>query len=163
MEVTGLDLAVIVTNILGFLVVLAILKKYAWGPLLSFLEDRRLRIADEFKTIDRQKSEVEQLREDFAAKLKEIEGLKREKIQEGAAEGHSVAESLKSDARREAEDLRERARADARRELESARGDLRDFIVGATLTATEKIIRERLDEQKHRQLIAASIDEMGKA
>lgn len=163
MEVTGVDLAVIVTNILGFFIVLAILKKYAWGPLLSFLEDRRLRIADEFKAIDRQKSEVEQLRDDFAAKLKEIEGLKREKIQEGAAEGQSLAESLKAVARREAEDHRQRAKADATRELESARAELRDFIVATTLTATEKIIQERLDEQKHRQLIAASIDEMGKA
>lgn len=163
MEVTGIDLAVIVTNILGFFLVLAILKKYAWGPLLSFLEDRRLRIADEFKTIDRQKSEVDQLREDFATKLKEIDGLKREKIQEGAAEGQAVAESLKTEARRDAEDLRDRARADAQRELDLARAQLRDYIVGTTLTATEKIIRERLDEAKHRDLIAASIDEMGKA
>jgi F-type H+-transporting ATPase subunit b len=163
MEVTGRDLAVIVTNIIGFLLVLAILRRYAWGPLLNFLEDRRLRIADEFKTIDRQKSEVDQLREDFAAKLKEIDALKREKIQEGASEGHSLAESIKADARKEAEDLRERARADAEREYQAARAQLRDYIVGTTLTATEKIIRERLDEEKHRQLIAASIDEMGKA
>ena len=163
MEVTGRDLAVIVTNILGFFLVLAILKKYAWGPLLNFLEDRRLRIADEFKTIDRQKSEVDQLREDFATKLKEIDGLKREKIQEGAAEGQAVAESLKAEARRDADDLRERARADATRELDVARAQLRDYIVGTTLTATEKIIQERLDADKHRQLIAASIDEMGKA
>jgi len=163
MEVTGKDLAVIVTNILGFLVVLAILKKYAWTPLLGFLEDRRLRIADEFKTIDRQKAEVEQLRGDYTAKLKEIDALKREKLQEGASEGQAVAESLKADARRDADDLRQRARADAQRELEMARAELRDFIVGSTLRATEKIIRERLDESKHRDLIAASIDEMGKA
>ena len=163
MEVTRQDIAVIVTNIIGFLIVLWILRRFAWGPLLGFLEDRRRGIADEFATIDRKKSEAEKLREEFSEKLKEIEAIKRARIQEGAAEAQRLADSIKNEARQDAQEIRDRARGDATRELESARASLRDYLVDSTVTAAEKILREKLDAQKHRELIARSIDEMSKS
>lgn len=158
-----IDLAVIVTNILGFLVVLWVLRKFAWGPLVAFLEDRRRRIADEFATIDRQKADVEELRDEFQDKLKEIEALKRAEIQKGAAEAQKLADSIKSEARREAQELRDKSTSDAHRELEKARAEFRDFIADMTVRTTEKLIGENLDDAKHREMIARSIEEMGKA
>lgn len=157
------DFAVIVTNILGFLIVLWVLGKFAWGPLLTFLEERRRHIADELTTISRQKAEVDELRQEFAEKLKEIEALKRQRIQEGAAEAQRLADSIKGDARREAQEIRERAQADAQRELDQARAELRNYIVENTIGATEKLIKERLDDGKHRDLIGRSIEEMSRA
>lgn len=163
MEITRQDIAVLVTNFLGFLIVLAILKRFAWGPLLAFLEERRQRIADDFKAIDRQKAEVEGLREEFSSKLKEIDAVKRARIQEGIAEAQRVADSIKSEARRDAQDIRDRALEDATREAERARAELRDYLVDNTVRAAEKVLREKLDASKHRELITRSIDEMGKA
>jgi F-type H+-transporting ATPase subunit b len=163
MNVTRQDIAVIVTNIIGFLIVLWILRRFAWGPLLSFIEERRRRISEEFASIDKQRSEVSRLRDEFSSKLKEIESLKRASIQEGAAEGQKLADSIKTDARREAQDIRDRARDEARREVDKARIELRDSIVEMTVRAAEKIMLERLDGAKHRELIARSIDQMGKA
>ena len=163
MEITRQDIAVLVTNFLGFLIVLGILKRFAWGPLLKFLEERRQRIADDFKAIDRQKAEVEGLRDDFSSKLKEIEAVKRARIQEGIAEAQRLSDSIKGEARRDAQEIRERAQDDAKREVERARAELRDYLVDNTVFAAEKILREKLDAAKHREMINRSIDEMSKA
>ncbi len=163
MHVTQQDIAVVVTNIIGFLVVLWILRRFAWGPLLRFLEDRRRRIADEFASIDRGKSEANKLRGEYEEKLKEIDALKRSRIQEGVAEAQKIAESIKAESRREADDIRERARESAHDELRKARVQLRDEIVEMTIRSTEKIIRDRLDDAKHRELISRMLDSMGKA
>ncbi len=163
MEVTRQDIAVIVTNIIGFLIVLGILRKYAWGPLIGFMEDRRRHIADELSTIDRQKSEVDKLREEFAEKLNEIDALKRGRIQEGAAEAQRLADSIKGEARRDAQDIRDRAQADAERELAKARAELRNNIADMSVRVAEVLLGEQVDAAKHRELIARSIDEMGRA
>lgn len=156
-------IAVIVTNIIGFFIVLAILKRYAWGPILGFLEDRRRQIADEFATIDRQKSDAEELKDEYVDKLSEIDALKRSRIQEGAAEAQKLAEAIKNDARKEAMEIREKSRDDALRELDKARVQLRDHMVDMTVTSAEKLIRKDLDDAKHRELINQFIEQMSKA
>ena len=163
MQVTQQDIAVIVTNIFGFLIVLWVLRKFAWGPLMQFLEDRRRRIADEFATIDRDKSQAGRLRGEYEEKLKEIEAVKRARIQEGVSEAQQIAETIKAESRRVADEIRDRARDSAQRELDKARIELRDEIVEMTIRSTEKIIQERLDDAKHRELIAKTIDGVGKA
>ena len=50
----------LLTHAVGFLITLWILKKFAWGPLLGLMEERRNRIVDEFKRIDDEKAKVAQ-------------------------------------------------------------------------------------------------------
>jgi F-type H+-transporting ATPase subunit b len=106
---------------------------------------------------------VDELKQEFADKLKEIDSLKRQRIQEGAAEAQRLADSIKGEARREAQEIRERAQVDAHRELDKARAELRNYIVDSTIRATEVLIGERLDDAKHRDLIGRSIEEMSRA
>ena len=53
------DIRQVVTQILGFLLMVWILRRYAWGPVMSMLEARREKIAGEFKEADRLKAEAE--------------------------------------------------------------------------------------------------------
>ena len=67
----------VVTHILGFLIFVWILKKYAWGPLLGLMEERRNKIAGEFKQIEKEKADVAALTNDYQKKLKEIDNERR--------------------------------------------------------------------------------------
>lgn len=49
---------VLVTQIIGFLIVLWVLRRYAWGPVLGMLEDRRVRIANEVANAERLRQEA---------------------------------------------------------------------------------------------------------
>jgi F-type H+-transporting ATPase subunit b len=154
----GLEIGQIVTHIIGFLIAVFLLKKFAWKPLLSILEERRSKIKSEFDSIDEEKKKVDDLLSDYQTKLKEIDSLARVKIQEAAREGQKLANEIKENARGESKDILTRAREEIQRDVDKAKVQLKNDLVNMTIRATEKLIRERLDEEKDKKLIAEFID-----
>nr|AOR51136.1 ATP synthase subunit b [uncultured bacterium pAW1] len=150
----------LLTHALGFILTLWILKKFAWAPLLGLMEERRNRIAEEFRTIDEQKSAVAQQQALYEARMREIDSERRAKLVEAVEEGKHVAAEMKAQAQHEVKELHAKARTDLERDVAKARVELRDQMVAMTMSATEKIIKERLDETKHRELISRYIEEV---
>jgi F-type H+-transporting ATPase subunit b len=154
----GLEIGQIVTHIIGFLIAVFLLKKFAWKPLLSILEERRSKIKSEFDNIDKEKEKVEGLLSDYQTKLKEIDSLARVKIQEAARDGQKLANEIKENARKESKDILAKAREEIQMDVDKAKVQLRDDLVNMTIRAAEKLIREKLDEEKDKKLIAEFID-----
>jgi F-type H+-transporting ATPase subunit b len=152
----------LVTHALGFLLALWVLKRYAWGPLLSMMEERRNKIVDEFKHIEAEKENVADLTAQYEAKLKDIDAERRAKIVEAIEEGKKVAAEIKTDAQQEIKELHAKAKADLEREVAKAKVQLRDEMISLTMSAAEKVIGEKLTDDKHRQLIGRYIDELEK-
>jgi len=159
-EALGLELSQIITNILGFLIALWLLKKFAWKPLLSTLEQRRQKIKSDLDSAEDRKKEMEKLSEEFEEKLKGIDGLARTRIQEAIAEGNKMAAEIKESARKESREIVAKARADLARDIAKAKVEFRDDMVHMALTAAEKLIQERLDKKKHRELIHDFLGEL---
>lgn len=148
-----IDWGQIVTHIIGFLIAVWLLKKYAWGHLLSFVEKRRETIANSFDEIEKGKVEVEAQRANLAVEMEKIEDTRRYKISEAAKEAESLAAEIREEARREAVATRERAKQDVALELDKANEIYKNQMIEAVLTTTEKLLRERLDREKHNELI----------
>jgi len=149
------------TQAVGFLVVLWLLRKYAWDKLLDFIEKRRQAIAAEFEGIEAAKADVDGLRRKFDAELAGIEATRRTRIQEAMHEANAIASKLRDEARREAVAMRVKASRDIELEMDKANATFRDKMVDSVLTATERLIRQRLDDAQHRKLIAEFLDEVG--
>ncbi len=158
-----IEIPQLITHIIGFLVALWILKKYAWKPLLALLEERREKIKSRFDEIDAKIADADQLRSQYETKLKEIDDEARRKINEAIAEGEKIAGKIKEDARAEARGIMERQKAELDQDYAKARIQLKEEVIAMTMTATERIIKERLDEAKHRDLIGRFIDEVEQA
>jgi len=152
----------LLTHAVGFLIALWILKRYAWKPIMNLLEERRQKIQDDFDKAADDRKKSEELLSDYESKLKEIDAEARVKIQEAVKEGQKVASEIKEDARNESKSIIERAKSELERDVEKARVQLKQDIIKMTLFATEKMISEKLDEQKHRELISNFIDEVEK-
>lgn len=148
------------TQLVAFLIVLWVLRKYAWGKLLGLMEHRREFIASEFESIEKGKADVEALREKYEKELSEIDTTARARIQEAVSEANDLAAGIKEDARKEAVSMRVKTKQDIDLELDKANVELRDRMVGAVITVTEKLIRERLDSDKHRALISDFLEEV---
>ena len=155
-----LEWSVILTQAVGFIVVLLILKKFAWGKLLGFIDQRREKIEGEFASIERGHEEVEKLKGDLANQLANIEETRRQKIQEAAQEAGKLAGDIKDEARHDVMALRAKAEQDIQMELNKANVQLRDQMVDAIITTTAKLIKERLDSERHRQLISEFLAEV---
>jgi len=156
-----IDIAQILTNIIGFLLVVWILKKYAWGPILDLLDARREKIRSDFADAEKALGEAEELKGEFADKLGDIKVIERERVQEAVKRGESVAEGIVSEARNQADVTRKKAESDMAIEAEKAQIALRDTVVTMAIGAAEKMIQERLDDAKHRKLIEDYIDNLG--
>ena len=158
-----LDLKQILTHALGFLIFVWVLRKFAWGPLLGLMEERRNKIKGEFDEIDRQKAEVAKVTADYEARMKEIDGERRAKLVEAVDEGKKVAAEMKTQAQDDVRKMHEKAKEDLQRDVDKAKVQLRDEMVNMTMTAAEKVIRERMDDAKHRELIGRFIDDLERA
>ncbi len=153
----------LLTHAVGFLIALWILKKFAWKPITNILEERRQKIQSDFDEAAKDRKKSEELLGQYEEKLKEIDAEARAKIQEAVKEGQNVAAEIKDSARKESKELIERAKSELERDVQKARVQLKEDLVKMTLFATEKMISEKLDEQKHRDLISNFIDEVEKA
>jgi F-type H+-transporting ATPase subunit b len=154
-------LKLLVTNIAAFLILLWVLKKFAWGPLMSMLDERKAKIQGDFDAAEGKVAEAEQLRSDFEAKLAEIKGLEREKLQEATKRGEDLASRLEAEAKEKANNILGKGEAELQREVASARSELRTQVVTMAIGAAEMLIKDRLDDDKHRQLVEDYIQSLG--
>jgi F-type H+-transporting ATPase subunit b len=153
----------IVTHSIGFLITFFILRHFAWQPLLKLMEDRRNKIVNEFQQIDDEKVKVAKQAADYEARMKEIDAERRAKIVEAVEEGKKVASDIKATAQNEVKELHTKAKAELEREVAKAKVQLKDEMIAITMSAAEKVVREKMNDQKHRELIGKYIEEVQKA
>jgi F-type H+-transporting ATPase subunit b len=155
-----IDWSQLVTNILGFLLLFWGLKRFAWGPILGMLDERRESIAGSFRQIEEGKQENQGLRDELEQQLRDIDATGRKKIEEATTEGARVAGEIKDEARADARKLVDKAQLDILHERAKARIELRDDIVAMAVTGAEKILHERLDREAQEKLVNRFIDEL---
>lgn len=153
----------LLTHAIGFIITVWLLKKFAWGPLMSIMDERREKIAGEFQQIEDEKAKVAELTAEYEEKLKNIDAERRQKLVEAVNEGKKIAEDVKAAARDEAREIAQKAKADLEREVAKAKVQLKEEMISITMGAAEKILREKLDDAKHRELIGGFIDNVEKA
>ncbi len=156
-----IDIRMVGTQILGFLLLLWGLSKWAWGPLTAQLEARKQRIAAEFAEAERRQKAADALKSRLEQDLKGIEVQARAKLQEAVAEGQKVAGEIRVQAQKEAQDRLARAEDEVMREREKAKEILKEQVIQLSLRTAEKILRTKLDDPAQRRLTAQFIDEVG--
>lgn len=152
---------ILVTNVIAFLILVWVLAKYAWGPIMSVLDQRADKIKGDYDAAASKLGEAEQLRQDYDAKLAEIKALERERLQEAVKRGEDIAGRLEQEARDKAGSFMDKAESELEREVGAARLELREQVVTMALAAAEKVVKEKLDDAKHRQLVEGFIQDLG--
>jgi len=155
-------IAQILTTVVAFIIFFLIAKKMFWGGIMKMVEDRRAHIRSEFDRIESLQRQVEALQADYSKRMADIEAEARQKMQETIAQGRQIADQIAEQARRDAEAMQQKAHQTLTIELDKARAELKQDVVRMTLAATEKIIRERMDDDKERQLVASFVEELGR-
>ena len=153
MDALGLNWPLIGTQILGFLIVLWILKLFAWKPLLKMLDDRRNKIIGDIEAAENTRADADKLLDDYNAKLKDIEAEARSKIQDAVSEGNKIAAEIRENAREEAHKIVEKSREELARDVAKARVQLRDDMIEMALKSAEKVINIKLDDSEHKRML----------
>jgi F-type H+-transporting ATPase subunit b len=149
----GINPAEIIAQLIGFLVLLWLFSAYGWKPLRALLDSRREKIAADLAKIEADEARIRETLSAYEAKIKDLEKTSRDAIGAAAAEGAQTAAGIVRNAREEAEKLIARAKADAERDVAAARLRLRREIGELVLTATERLLGEKMTPEKDRRLV----------
>ncbi len=143
----------IVAQVLSFLLLLFVLRVFAWKKILSVLDQRKERIAAEFKKIEYTKAEVARIRAEYEAKLGGITAAAKLRIQEAVIDGRKIVEDSRKKAYEQAQEIITNAQASVKYELSKAKQELKREIVDLAMNAAENIIQEKLTEEEDRKLV----------
>ena len=155
-----LDVQQVISQALSFLLLLWVLRRFAWRPLLALLDERRARIAQEFQQVAQSKAELIRLQEEYGKRLALIEEEARSKIQQAVLEGKRIGAEIQEQARAQGLALVTKSKETVELEIAKAKVTLRDELAALTLGAVERILREKLDAEKDTQLVNAVLDEL---
>ena len=155
-----IDIRLVATQILGFLILIWGMRKFAWGPLLAQLEARRQKIAGEFADADRRKTEADGLRAKYEAELRTIDAQARQKLNDALSEGQKVAGEIRQQAQKDAQSRLQRAEEEIQREREKAKELLKQQVVHLSIRTAEKILRKQIDDPAQRKLAGEFVDEV---
>lgn len=159
-SILQLDLQQIVSQVVSFLLLVWVLRRFAWRPLLGVLDARRARIEEQLREAARRQEEAARLQQDLAARLAMIDEEARAKIQQAIQEGRRMAAEVQEDARAQAQQILAQSKETIELELAKAKVTLRDDLADLTADAVQRLLRQTLDEKTDHRLIAAILEEL---
>jgi len=153
MEALGINLGLLIVQIIAFIIVFLTLSAWVYQPMLDMMESRKQKIAQGLEDA-RVAAEARADAEKEAAKIiadaqTEASNIVREATERAAVAGQDV----KSAAEAEAAQARAAAVAEAEIERNRILGDLRSQVASLAITAANKLVGEALDERKQRSLL----------
>ena len=138
---------------IAFVAFLFLLKKFAWAPLLSALDERERNIQDSLDAAEKAMKRAEEISRKNDEALKEAE-IAAQRLRKQAKED---AEQLRADilekAREEAEKQKELTINAIHQEKKKALVELRDQVADLAIQASQKILKSEIDKPKNEKLV----------
>jgi F-type H+-transporting ATPase subunit b len=153
----------VVAQIVSFLILLTLLRVFAWKKILKLLDDRKEKIASEFKGIDSAKADIAKLKSDYEAKLANIDAEAKNRIDEAIERGKKITEEVRKKANEAAQDIIDNGKKSIGYELAKAKEELKDTIIDLTIKTTESMIEEKMTAESDRALVKKFLEKLDKA
>ena len=142
-----------------FLGLLFLLKKYAWGPILSAVNEREAGIKDALNLAEKAKMEMENLQADNQKLLREARAEREAMLKEARELKNHMIESAKTEAKEEANKLVAQAQAAIESEKKAAIADLKSVVAELSISIAEAVVREELsDKSKQEKLVVSMLE-----
>ena len=147
----------------SFLLLIFLVKKYAWGNITSILDERAEKISSDIDGAEEARKKAEELASKREAELAGSRTEAKTIIENAKETAEKSKADILAEAKLEAGRLKEKANQEIAQNkaeaLQSVKGDVADL----TISLAEKILSQNLDSQAHKELIDQYIDQLGEA
>lgn len=163
MDLLSPDSGTIFWTVLTFILLLLILKKYAWKPMLKMLEDRENKIKVALYQAEQDQKEAAKLLEEQRALLEKARRDSIELMNETKKSAESTRRELIEHARMEADRILERARHEIDLSKDAAIQEIKQYATEIAILAAQKVVGETLSAEQHLKLIDKYVKEFVQA
>ena len=152
--------AQILTTVLGFFLLVVVLRKLFWRSVLQLLDDRRRRIEESLQNVARSQQRLDHMQADYTQRLAKIEDEARTKIQQAILEGKRISIEVQEHAREQAQAVMTKAKETMELELAKAKVTLRDQVAAMTMDAVERVLQQKLDTKTDRHVVDTVLEDL---
>jgi len=153
--------ATLIAQIINFLILVYILKRFVFGRVMQMMADRQARIANSLETADRERAAAEELKREYQEQLAVARTQAQAIVDKATKLAEQTKEEIMQEARAEHARLLREAQEEIAREREKAVAELRSEVVALSIAAAGKIIGHSLDAGASARLVADFIDKLG--
>lgn len=152
----------ILWTVITFVLLLVILSKVAWKPILSSLKERENQIKDSLEKAETARKDAEKLIADNKANLYKAEEEAQKIIDQSREFAEKLKAQLLDESKVQAKKLLQDASAEIERKNAEAFSKLKSQVAEIAVSAAEKILRENLDKEKQTTLVNKYLEELSK-
>ena len=146
-----------------FLILMFLLGRYAWKPLVGALDERSKNIEDSIEQAQKNREEANQLLEEHKSLVVQARRERAEALAVGQKEGERLKAEILDQARQEREQLIQQTEEQVQAGIRQAKDELRAATAGLAIQAAEKLLSSKLDDASHRQLVEDHLAQLERA
>lgn len=147
-----------------FLILLFLLGKFAWKPLLAAVDAREKGIRDSLETARQQRDESQRILEEHKELLNQARRERAEAVEAGRRDAERVKGDILEEARRQREQLVKQTEGQIEARLRQARQEFKGEVASLAIQAAGKLLAKNLDDATQRRLVEeyiADLERMG--
>jgi F-type H+-transporting ATPase subunit b len=149
-------------TVVTFLILLFVLKKVAWKPILSALDQREASIRESIERAEKAKAEAQKILDENKSNLAKAEGESRKLIEQSREYAEKMKNQILQEGKEQSKKIIEDAAAEIDRRKDAAFNELKNQIADIAIQAAEKLLNEKLDPQTHKKITDKYINELTK-
>ncbi|WP_228853161.1 F0F1 ATP synthase subunit B [Aegicerativicinus sediminis] len=147
-------------TVITFLVLLFLLRKFAWKPILGAVSDREDGIKEALAAAENARLEMENLQADNERILKEARAEREAMLKEAREIKNKMISDAKDEAQNQANKMIAQAQAAIESEKKSAMAELKSHVASLSLEIAEKVVRKELaDKNQQIELVESMLGE----
>lgn len=160
----GINGPFLLAQIVNFFLLLFVLRRFLYKPIVNMLETRKQRIADGLQAAEMARREAEAERAQLQSQIDSERREALDRIAAASKRGETLATEIESSARQDAQKILDDARSEAVRERDRIIAEAQDQIADLALLAAEKVLgRELSDRGAQRAFVSEFLASNGKA
>lgn len=145
-----------------FVIVLVVLGKFAWGPILGALQKREEFIRDSLEKAKRDRDEAQRVLKEYSERISAARAEATAIVEEGRRDADVLRHKIEATAKTEAQAMVERAKREIGLATDTAVKELYNLSAKLATTMASKIIRKELNPSEHERLVREAIDDLEK-
>ncbi|MCX5662195.1 MAG: F0F1 ATP synthase subunit B [Planctomycetota bacterium] len=146
-----------IAAILVFLILLAVLKKHAWGPIIKGLSDREGKIREDLEQAERAYKQAATTLEEYRKQLSAAHDEARKIIDQSRADAQRIATQIKDQTQAEINAMRVRAQAEIKQSKEQALSEIYTQTANLATDVASRILRKEINAADQRRLVEDSL------